>query len=66
MNSITQNSSKARKLTFPIWQFLNQPLFRSGSPVILNPNRFWGHYKLKHLERCWTMYYEPEKGSRNS
>jgi hypothetical protein len=41
---------------FPLWEFLNQPLFAAGE-TILNPIQFWNVYKLKHLERCWVKDY---------
>ncbi len=54
------------KLNFPLWQYLNQQVFKPNSPVVLNPYRFWVLHRLHHLERCWLIYYEPEKGSRNT
>jgi hypothetical protein len=43
---------KPVKLNFPIWAFLNQPLFNPNFRVILNPNRFRQLYHLQLLERC--------------
>jgi hypothetical protein len=48
------------KIQFPLWQFLNQPVFNPQSPLVLNPARFWQRYQLEHLERCWNRTYRPE------
>lgn len=37
---------------FPLWQYLNQPLFSSKTKAVLNPRRFWYIYKIELLERC--------------
>jgi hypothetical protein len=39
-------------IPFPLWPFLNQPLFTS-TEVILNPFLFQHHYRIQLLERCW-------------
>ncbi|HAA29428.1 MAG TPA: hypothetical protein DCE56_19190 [Cyanobacteria bacterium UBA8553] len=41
------------KLRFPLWQFLNQPLFCSKNQFVLNPTRFAYLYRIQLLERCW-------------
>lgn len=46
------NGSKATKLQFPLWAFLNQPLFHPKFKVVLNPNRFQQLYRMQLLERC--------------
>jgi hypothetical protein len=43
---------KPAKLKFPVWAFLNQPLFNPTFRVILNPSRFQQLYQLQLLERC--------------
>ncbi|PSB23723.1 hypothetical protein C7B82_29770 [Stenomitos frigidus ULC18] len=40
------------KLTFPIWQFLSQPIFDPSFKVILQPSRFWRLHQVSLLERC--------------
>jgi hypothetical protein len=40
---------------FPIWEFLNQPVFDSQVKLILNPNEFWQQYRVELLERCWVL-----------
>lgn len=41
------------KLKFPLWQYLNQPLF-SPEFKSLNPFRFWKLYNLQQLEIAWA------------
>ncbi|MBW4464113.1 MAG: hypothetical protein KME07_01565 [Pegethrix bostrychoides GSE-TBD4-15B] len=53
------------KIQFPIWQFLNQPIFDAKTPLVLNPSRFWQHYQITHLERCWGRAYRPEQRFRS-
>jgi hypothetical protein len=45
-------SSQHTKLTFPVWQFLSQPVFDSKFQVVLNPRRFWRFHQVSLLERC--------------
>ncbi|HIK14540.1 MAG TPA: hypothetical protein IGS53_04505 [Leptolyngbyaceae cyanobacterium M33_DOE_097] len=40
------------KTQFPVWLYLNQPLFQPHSNTILNPRRFWYRYRVSLLERC--------------
>ena len=37
---------------FPIWQYLNQPLWDSDLPFILNPTEYWRRYQQHYLKRC--------------
>ena len=37
---------------FPLWQFLQQPVFSSQKRLILNPRRFEVAYRIELLERC--------------
>jgi hypothetical protein len=43
---------KVTKLQFPLWPFLNQPLFHPKFKVVLNPKRFQQLYRMQLLERC--------------
>jgi hypothetical protein len=54
-------------MNFPLWQYLNQPLFDTMRPTILNPRRYWQIYSLWYLERClnntfleqcWNLDYQ--------
>ncbi|MBD1837330.1 hypothetical protein NC997_19740 [Trichocoleus sp. DQ-A2] len=47
------------KIRFPLWQFLNQPLFSSKTKLVLNPRRFSYCYRIHLLERCWVKDYQP-------
>ncbi|ESA33584.1 hypothetical protein N836_21120 [Leptolyngbya sp. Heron Island J] len=38
---------------FPLWQYLNQPLWDKACPAILNPHQYWLHYKTAYLDRCF-------------
>ncbi|WP_299485488.1 hypothetical protein [Acaryochloris sp. IP29b_bin.137] len=44
---------------FPVWQYLNQPLFHSEIKLVLNPSRFWQLYRIEHLNRCWMRQCLP-------
>lgn len=44
--------SKYRKIRFPFWQYLNQPIFTSEFNTVLNPRRFWRIHRIDLLERC--------------
>ncbi|MBC7968652.1 MAG: hypothetical protein H7Z11_00730 [Verrucomicrobia bacterium] len=48
-------SSRHAKLTFPFWQFLNQPVFDSNVRVFLNPRRFCHFHQVSLLERCLSQ-----------
>ena len=54
-------------MVFPIWQYLNQPLWDKAHPITLNPGQYWQHYKVFYLtscfenaflERCWRVDYQ--------
>ncbi|MBD1836325.1 hypothetical protein H6F74_08605 [Trichocoleus sp. FACHB-90] len=49
------------KIKFPLWQFLNQPIFSSKTKLVLNPRRFLYLYSIHLLERCLAKDYEPGK-----
>ncbi|MGB8702030.1 MAG: hypothetical protein WCD18_21650 [Thermosynechococcaceae cyanobacterium] len=40
---------------FPVWQFLNQPVFHPDVKLILSPKTFWDHYRIDFLERCLDL-----------
>jgi hypothetical protein len=44
---------KHTKIKFPLWQYLNQPLFSHYIPIIWNPQRFAMLWQIQLLERCW-------------
>ncbi|MGF1497652.1 MAG: hypothetical protein ACFB8W_12635 [Elainellaceae cyanobacterium] len=54
-----------KNLRFPVWKYLNQELFNAEAPAILHPVRYWQVYKCHHLERCWSLTYQPERESSN-
>jgi len=39
-------------IKFPLWQFLQQPVFSSETKLILNPRHFGYLYRIELLERC--------------
>jgi hypothetical protein len=47
-------------LKFPIWEFLNQPLFNPAQPFIWQPQRFWQRRNMQLLERCWQRTCQSE------
>jgi hypothetical protein len=51
-----QSTYRPVNLSFPLWQFLTQPI-SSSTKVILNPFQFQHHYYIQHLEHCWD--YDP-------
>lgn len=40
------------KMRFPLWKFLNQPLFDRYGRTSLNPRRFWYRHQVEWLESC--------------
>jgi hypothetical protein len=58
-------SSKHTKIKFPLWQYLNQPLFSRDTQFILNPQRFATVWRIQLLERCWTKECDA-KGKQQS
>ena len=40
-------------MKFPLWQYLKQPLWDRDRPSILNPVKYWWHYRRSQLNRCW-------------
>ncbi len=51
---------KHSSLRFPLWKYLNQPLFDTSTPMILSPKRFWALYQVQFLERCLARDCESE------
>lgn len=56
-------SEKHIEIRFPLWAFLNQPIFSSETELVLNPKRFAYLHRVKYLESCWTQNYN-SKGRR--
>ncbi len=42
---------------FPVWRYLNQPLFEAASTPVINPKRFLYVYRVEFLERCLERQY---------
>lgn len=53
------------KCRFPLWKYLNQPVFDPQSPLVLNPNQFWQRHQIEYLERCWIRAFRPEERFRS-
>jgi len=54
-------------MRFPLWQYLDQPLWDSDRPPIFNPVKYWQRYRRGYLnrcldntflERCWNTSYQ--------
>lgn len=52
---------------FPLWQYLNQPLWDREHPSVLDPRKYWQRYQRQYLngcfhnaflERCWNTNYQ--------
>jgi len=48
------------KIQFPLWQYLNQPVFSSTTKLILNPRQFQYFYRVETLERCLVIEYDSQ------
>jgi hypothetical protein len=48
---------------FPVWKFLNQPLFETTYQPILSPTRFWRLHQIEFLERCLDKAFEANRNS---
>ncbi len=48
-------TSDYTKIKFPLWDYLNQPVFSSDTKFILNPRKFEQVWRIKMLERCWDQ-----------
>ncbi|NEQ47318.1 MAG: hypothetical protein F6K00_28775 [Leptolyngbya sp. SIOISBB] len=38
---------------FPLWQYLNQPLWDRDRPLVCNPIAYWQQYRRIYLHRCF-------------
>jgi hypothetical protein len=47
---------KHTKIQFPLWQYLNQPLFKHETKVIWSPHRFALLWRIELLERCLAKH----------
>ena len=47
-------TSKHTKIKFPLWQYLNQPLFNRDIQLVWSPQRFAILWRIELLERCWS------------
>ena len=47
--------------SFPLWQYLKQPIGERDRKPILNPKKFWRMKKVSYIERCWVTSYQPEE-----
>ena len=54
-------------MKFPLLQYLDQPLWDSDRPPIINPITYWQHYRRVYLkccfnnaflEQCWNISYQ--------
>ncbi|EKF01619.1 hypothetical protein FDUTEX481_07776 [Tolypothrix sp. PCC 7601] len=45
---------KFNKIKFPLWHYLNQPLFCNHTKLIWNPYIFAAIWRIQLLERCWN------------
>jgi hypothetical protein len=45
---------KFNNIKFPLWHYLNQPLFSRDTKLIWNPLSFAAIWRIQLLERCWT------------
>jgi hypothetical protein len=48
------------KIKFPLWEYLNQSLFKRNTHLILNPRRFAFVWRTQLLERCWQQKCDKE------
>ncbi|MEM6432940.1 MAG: hypothetical protein AAF773_03645 [Cyanobacteria bacterium P01_D01_bin.115] len=39
-------------MQFPLWQYLDQPIWDRDRPFVLNPIDYWRQYRRQHLKRC--------------
>jgi hypothetical protein len=48
-------------MRFPIWKYLNQPVFSRLYKTRFNPRTFWRCHRIQYLERCWSKEFKPEE-----
>ncbi len=56
---------KHRKIKFPLWPYLNQPLFSRDTQLVWSPQRFAVLWRIQLLERCWRKKCD-SKGKQQS
>jgi len=47
--------------SFPLWQYLKQPIGDRTQQPTFNPIKFWHKKKINYIERCWVISYTPEE-----
>lgn len=47
--------------SFPLLDYLKQPIGDRNRKPVINPAKFWRMKKLNYIERCWIMSYTPEE-----
>ncbi|MCY7321418.1 MAG: hypothetical protein LH660_06355 [Phormidesmis sp. CAN_BIN36] len=47
------HTEDSRTPGFPIWAYLNQPLFHPAQPFFARPRQFWRYHNIQQLEHCW-------------
>lgn len=52
-------------IKFPLWQYLNQPIFSATTKLVLSPRHFGHLYRVQSLERCWDRDYDSQGRYRN-
>ncbi|KAB8335559.1 hypothetical protein SD80_004445 [Scytonema tolypothrichoides VB-61278] len=50
-------------IKFPLWEYLNQPVFSHKTKLILSPRRFAHLHRVQLLKRCLAKKFEA-KGSQ--
>ncbi|WP_413172366.1 hypothetical protein [Anabaena azotica] len=58
-------ASQNTKIKFPLWHYLNQPLFNANTKLIWNPQRFALLWRIQLLERCLVKHCDA-KGHHQS
>ncbi len=53
-----------KKIQFPIWKYLNQPVFDPCVKTVLNPRVFWRFHSIELLERCLMQDVTSHDGRR--
>lgn len=53
------------QIKFPLWQYLNQPIFGRDRKLVLNPRRFAYRYRVELIKRCWFKECDAKGPSQN-
>jgi hypothetical protein len=56
--------SRSKKIRFPLWKFLNQPVFNPDVKTVFNPRVFWRLHMNEVLKRCLEMDVTSSDGRR--